>query len=283
MEGNIISLPLQIYQLKEPIPQEAISEAKSLLKSVELPPESAKFLTNLDMRAAREFKRQKEECVRCDGSRNKCKKVIVKFDEDGKLVFSYTDCQKALDFQTGQQARDFIKRARIPKIFAQKRARDFDISNPFNEPAIDLAESAILDNKSVYIHGHCGAGKTLLACIIANERAYFGKTSFFANVPDILEDLRDTSPDKGEDRFTLTKKMKDTACLIVDDLGAEKPSDWTCETLFRIFNHRYNNESQTIITSNFSIAELQKRLNFIAGERIVRRIRDTCIEIELRR
>lgn len=248
-----------------------------------LPPESAESLTNLEERLFNDWIEQQSACENCDGRKHCNKKIAVSYNEDGTVSFHSEDCPKKAELHSRTNASKLIKAAKIPRIFSNKRARDFDTSNQFNENAITIAEGAILDNDSTYIHGKCGAGKTLLACIIANERAYLGKSSYFVNVPDILEDLRDTSTNRENNRFELMRRMKDCACLIVDDLGAEKPSDWTCETLFRIFNHRYNEGAQTIVTSNFSIRELQNRLNFIAGERIVRRIRDTCTETELRR
>lgn len=283
MEPNIIQLPVQIFKMRERIPQEIQQTAKALLASVDLPEESAEYLTNLDFRKAQEYKRQREECANCNGDRYKCRKISASFDEDGKIVFTYSNCQKTLEYQRQVAAIDIIKKARVPKIFANIRAKDFDTENQFNECALDFAEDAILENQSVYIFGKCGAGKTMLASIIANERAFLGRQSFFVNIPDLLEELRDTSATKESNRFRLMERINSSSCLIIDDLGAEKPSDWTCETLFRIFNHRYNEQLQTIVTSNFSIDGLQRRLDFIAGERIVRRIRETCTEIELRR
>ena len=54
----------------------------------------------------------------------------------------------------------------------------------------------------------------------------------------------------------------------MDDLGAEKPSDWVSEQLYMIINSRYEDMLPTIITTNCNTKELIERL----GERTVSRI-----------
>ena len=56
--------------------------------------------------------------------------------------------------------------------------------------------------------------------------------------------------------------------LILDDLGAEKPSDWVKEQLYVIINRRYENMLPTIITTNCTMNELKDRI----GERTASRI-----------
>ena len=39
--------------------------------------------------------------------------------------------------------------------------------------------------------------------------------------------------------------------LVLDDLGAERPTDWVEETMNLIVNTRYNDRKPTIFTSNY--------------------------------
>ena len=70
-------------------------------------------------------------------------------------------------------------------------------------------------------------------------------------------------------------KCKHAKCLIFDDFGTGKSTDWTDEILFSIINHRYNNEGKgecTLVTSNFKPNELSKKMD----DRIVSRLLDMC-------
>lgn len=65
--------------------------------------------------------------------------------------------------------------------------------------------------------------------------------------------------------------------LILDDLGGEKPSDWTAERLYLIVNRRWLDRKPTIATTNLTPAELKEQL----GERTYDRIRDGAIGLRL--
>jgi DNA replication protein DnaC len=55
----------------------------------------------------------------------------------------------------------------------------------------------------------------------------------------------------------------------MDDLGTEKPSDWVIQTLYVIINSRYEEDKQTVITSNYSLEEIRKNLNDKIASRII--------------
>jgi DNA replication protein DnaC len=57
--------------------------------------------------------------------------------------------------------------------------------------------------------------------------------------------------------------------LLLDDLGAEKETEWTQEQLYRVINHRYNEGLPTLIAGNVPLDEIEPR--------IASRIRDTRI------
>lgn len=174
---------------------------------------------------------------------------------------------------------DLIKSAKIPKIFSDVRAKDFKMSAK-NEHSAQIAIKAITENNGLFIYGDCGTGKTMLSSVIANERAELFKPSLFIGAVDIFQEL---NPYSSDSKTAANRKMlvKNSPCLIIDDLGAEKPSDWTKQTLFEIIDFRYRENLQTIITSNFSIDELKTRLSEYEGSRIIRRIKSICKLIRL--
>ena len=219
----------------------------------------------------------------------KCKseaEIIAKRDADKEYWRKRDKEDKRKQFREDQQRRkNLIKSAKIPKIFATARATDFRITDRNEESAL-TAIKAITDNNGLFIYGEPGTGKTMLASIIANERAELFKSSMFLRTVDIFHEL---NPYLNEDKFETTRKRNSilkTPCLIIDDLGAEKPSDFTRANLFDILDFRMNEQLQTIITTNFNIAQLQNRLNaneeLNLSDKIIRRIRHSCEIIELK-
>lgn len=119
---------------------------------------------------------------------------------------------------------------------------------------------------SLVILGTVGTGKTHEA--FAAWRAlvlagYGGGQARWASVPAMLEGLR-------PGREPALTEADAIACplLLLDDLAAERGSDWTVEVLYRILDARYSWERPTIVTSNTPPGEVRERL----GDRIASRL-----------
>ena len=109
--------------------------------------------------------------------------------------------------------------------------------------------------------GATGCGKTHLAAAIANERIGLGEPVLFVVVPDLLDHLRSSfSPNSEVPYDELFENVKATPLLILDDLGTQSGTPWAQEKLFQIFNHRYNAQLPTVITTNRSLEEIDERL-----------------------
>ncbi len=86
------------------------------------------------------------------------------------------------------------------------------------------------------------------------------------------------------------KAAREAPCLILDDLGAERITEWVGEQLFCLLNYRYNSQLQTIITTNYSTTELAERLTIYnkqgqaddaQAQRILSRIYGMCERVYL--
>lgn len=136
--------------------------------------------------------------------------------------------------------------------------------------------------KGLYIHGDVGSGKTHIAHGIAH-RSLTKENPLrvrFYNFTELLRIVRESYSQKFESYYEnpLNMLLDFTGLLIVDDVGAEKATDWVQEKLYEIVNTRYEEQLITIFTSNLSIQELADRV----GDRIVSRIVEMCSVIELR-
>ena len=111
------------------------------------------------------------------------------------------------------------------------------------------------------LKGGYGCGKTHLAAAIANAQLEAGRPVMFVNTPDLLDHLRSTyspnSPMTYDQRFD---QVRNTPLLILDDMGAHNHSDWAQEKLYQIFNHRYNAQLPTVITTNEDLESIEIRI-----------------------
>jgi DNA replication protein DnaC len=74
--------------------------------------------------------------------------------------------------------------------------------------------------------------------------------------------------------FDLEKYME-ADLLILDDLGAEKTTEFVEGEIYNIINYRYNNKLPTIITSNINWNDLESKYP-MNGKRIASRISEMC-------
>ena len=132
---------------------------------------------------------------------------------------------------------------------------------------------------SKYIYGKTGVGKTRLLCAIGRQLStYKGPNPDWRliSIPKLLLQIRqcfgyDKLSDQSE--MKLVELYSNIDILLLDDLGAEKVTEWSLQTLYIILNERYENEKTTIITSNYSLEKLKE----FVGERIVSRIAEMCL------
>ena len=117
--------------------------------------------------------------------------------------------------------------------------------------------------KGLYIYSKTkGAGKTMLACCLANELLSVSMSVKFITVLDLME-LKKSSYEKGVEHVQILDELKslyDAGLLILDDMGVElrsQKNEHTDQVLYQIINSRMNSKRVTIFTSNLKIEELK--------------------------
>jgi DNA replication protein DnaC len=124
--------------------------------------------------------------------------------------------------------------------------------------------------------GTYGCGKTHLAAAIANHRNDQGYPALFIVVPDLLDHLRaafnPSSPVSYDKRF---EEIRASPLLVLDDLGTESATPWAREKLYQVINHRYVARLPTVITTSWTIEELDPKL----ATRILDSTRCTAVAI----
>ncbi len=142
----------------------------------------------------------------------------------------------------------------------------FETYEPYADGAAEAYEAALLFAEAptgwLFLHGNCGVGKTHLAVAIAKRvMEDQDQRVLFAVVPDLLDHLRSTFDPAAsvayDQRF---HDIRNAYLLVLDDLGTENTTPWACEKLYQIFNHRYNEQLPTVITSNQDFKRIEERV-----------------------
>lgn len=124
--------------------------------------------------------------------------------------------------------------------------------------AVQFAEEP--DGLLIFTGGY-GCGKTHLAAAIANYQLAQGEKVLFVTAPDLLDHLRTGfSTEEAEGYNERFDEVRDVPLLILDDLGIESPTPWATEKLYQLLNYRYNAKLPTVITTNYSLEELELRV-----------------------
>lgn len=132
--------------------------------------------------------------------------------------------------------------------------------------------------RGMYFCGDVGTGKTHLAVAVMHELIHRKRVpSLFVTVPELLDNIRETYNVPGRNIDEWMDAVRNAEFLLLDDLGAERASEWVRERIFVIVNHRYREELPTLFTSNVGPKDLAAQL----GERTASRIIEMCDWISL--
>jgi DNA replication protein DnaC len=181
------------------------------------------------------------------------------------------------------QAR--LAEANIPRRYQGCTIANFIAYNESLERARDLAERFARAfpavEKGLFLEGDPGVGKTHLAVAVLSEviRAT-GARSLFYDVRDLLKVIRHTyNASIHATEIDVLRPVMKADLLVLDDLGAEKTSEWVEETMNLIVNTRYNERRATIFTSNFPDIPDDTDPNsllFRIGHRMRSRLHEMC-------
>ena len=104
--------------------------------------------------------------------------------------------------------------------------------------------------------GRVGSGKTHLAQAIVRATLDAGRSAYMATMPDLLETLRAGYKDEKDTFDARFDMLAEVPLLVIDDLGAEKGTEWSREQLYRAVNRRYEERSPLVVTSNAHLSRM---------------------------
>lgn len=135
--------------------------------------------------------------------------------------------------------------------------------------------------QGLFFTGPNGTGKTHLAVAILRSSLLRGELNwYFVKTPYLLMAIRSSFKKESSDsEASLIKQFVDYDYLILDELGVEKTTDWSLQTLYLIIDGRSDYLKPTIITSNLSLQQIEDKTDPRIASRIVgmsRSVRFSC-------
>ena len=215
-----------------------------------------------------------EECP------NSCQGYCLTLDyENGRLYTnSIKKCYRTEQREKQQKIKRLLESSRLPELYRDRIFESFEVTEGTKQ-ALEASKKYCTEGGKglVFAGGNTGVGKTHLAAAIMNYKMAQGTETIFCTVPELLADIRRVIKFQSE-TSELMELVKSAELLILDDLGAERDTEWTFEQLFVILNARLIKKKDTIITTNYQKpSELIEKLGGgITGQRIVSRIREMC-------
>jgi DNA replication protein DnaC len=196
-----------------------------------------------------------------------------------------------------RQARTeaLLAAARIPKRYEHCELSNFEFDGPHRGlaaarlAACKFVEEYPVDNTGLLLIGSIGVGKTHLAAGIIKELILSKNIPcLFYDYRELLKQIQNSYNDSVRaTELDVLRPVFETEVLVLDELGAVKPTEWVWDTVSLILNTRYNDNRTTIITTNFPdaapgnlsgarAAAREESLGDRIGERMRSRLHEMC-------
>jgi DNA replication protein DnaC len=139
---------------------------------------------------------------------------------------------------------------------------------------VDDLEENLDAGRGLSLTGDVGTGKTSLAMLVSKSALELGRSVAIYSLPRLLARIRRTyDAERGEQSYLeFFERLTSVDLLHVDDLGAEKRSDWVLEQLYAIVNERYETQRSIVVTTNLDQVALEDQI----GPRTVSRLVEIC-------
>jgi DNA replication protein DnaC len=112
------------------------------------------------------------------------------------------------------------------------------------------------NGRGLWFDGPVGTGKTSLAILVAKAAKDAGRSYAVYPVPRLLAEIKRTfDRDSGDNYLAFFRRLCSVDVLVLDDLGAEKQTEWVLEQLYSIVNERWQDRRSIVVTTNIPDAD----------------------------
>lgn len=155
-----------------------------------------------------------------------------------------------------------------------------------NEAAFRLSQKYVnrfdemqIKNQGLLFYGSVGTGKTFMAACIANALLNKAIAVVMTSFVKILQNVQ--SFDDVTSEMKIMQALNRAKLLVLDDLGAERTTDYALEKVYNIVDSRYRAGKPMILTTNLSLAQMQAATD-VRYARIYDRIFEVCYPVEFK-
>jgi DNA replication protein DnaC len=177
-----------------------------------------------------------------------------------------------------------LEKMRLPRRYTECHFHNFRPQNPSQERALSYATKFAMEfpavERGLLFSGTVGVGKTHLAVSILKGLTERGFSCMFYEFGALLKEIQDSyNSNTQTSELRVLAPVLNADVLVLDELGASKPTDWVRDTMAHIINTRYNDRKMTLFTTNYADERREARdetLEDRIGVRLRSRLFEMC-------
>lgn len=254
------------------------------------------IINTINARATRQYSehegdyRNEDGLLICGKCHTQKECVLTKSDGTTKTVHCACNCSVEQHEKEAEEKRkrdrmqylDSMRRTGFPD--AEMREWTFAKSDHADQRNENIARKYVANfnamreqGTGLLLCGQVGTGKSFLAAAIANELISQGTPCLMTNFSRLISRISEKFG--GDQKYLDDLNRFDL--LIIDDLGAERDSDFTWEKVMNVIDARYRAGLPLIITTNLGSKDFAERGD-IRRQRVFSRLREMCIFLEVK-
>jgi DNA replication protein DnaC len=191
---------------------------------------------------------------------------------------------RACSCQTQNAHSTHLQKARLPLRYADCHFHNYKPANDSQVKAFHYASRLAMEfpavEQGLLLMGTVGVGKTHLAVSILKGLTERGFGCLFYEFGSLLKQIQDSYNSHTQtSELSVLSPVLNAEILVLDEVGASKPTDWVRDTMAHIINTRYNDRKLTIFTTNYldeRSAGREETLEDRIGVRLRSRLFEMC-------
>jgi DNA replication protein DnaC len=187
--------------------------------------------------------------------------------------------------RSAERRAKLLADACIPRLYSESSLQTYQPAkgNLSQLRAFNYAHTLVRDyplvDRGILFMGSVGVGKTHLAVSILRGLIEKGISCRFYEYRALLKEIQNSyNPNTQTTEMSILAPLFEYEVVVLDELGAAKPSEWVQDMIGLIINGRYNEKKLTILTTNY-LDEGQSPMDETLGDRIGVRLRSRLYQM----